>query len=110
MYTFNLSMVNSAQIQSTHYDTTTERWQVKFQTPAGKYTATAKQLVQATGVGSQKPNMPQVADRQLYQGISVHSAQYKNAQELKNKGVKVSHRPTSPNKTQHLTNTTQSAL
>lgn len=97
--TFNLNIMNSAQIQSTHYDTATERWQVRFQTPAGEYTATAKQLVLATGIGSQKPNIPQIADRQLYQGISVHSAEYRNARELKDKGVKVS------NKHTHLLNT-----
>lgn len=57
--------------------------------PAGQRTAVSKHLVLATGIGSQKPNMPQIADRGLYQGISVHSAQYQNAKQLVEKGVKV---------------------
>lgn len=59
-------------------------------TPAGALTAVSKQVVQATGVGSQEPNMPSIADRHLYQGISLHSAQYTNAKELWDKGAKVS--------------------
>lgn len=57
--------------------------------PGGQRTAVSKHLVLATGIGSQKPNMPQIADRDLYQGISVHSAQYQNAKQLVEKGAKV---------------------
>lgn len=87
--TFNLNIINSAKIQSTHYDPSTERWHISFQTPAGPRSAVSKHLVLATGIGSQKPNMPQIADRDLYQGISVHSAQYQNAKVLAENGAKV---------------------
>jgi cation diffusion facilitator CzcD-associated flavoprotein CzcO len=83
-------MINSAEIKSTQYNPLCERWEVKFQSPAGLHTAVSKQLVLATGIGSQKPNIPDIGVRNLYQGISVHSAQYKNGQELKEKGANVS--------------------
>ncbi|GAB1319243.1 Flavoprotein involved in K+ transport [Madurella fahalii] len=86
--TFNLNMINSAQIRSTTYDQSAKRWTVKFQTPSGQHTAVSKHLVQATGFGSQKIYIPPMADEGLYKGISIHSAHYKNATELKEKGVK----------------------
>lgn len=87
---FNLNVITSAKIKATQYDDSVKRWTVKFETPSGEYTAVSKQLVQATGVGSQKPNLPSIADRHLYKGISLHSAQYKNAKELRERGAKVS--------------------
>lgn len=82
-------MINSAKIQSTTFNQATRRWTIKFQTPGGQRTAVARHLVQATGFGSQKPYVPPMADEGLYKGISIHSAQYRNAAELKEKGVKV---------------------
>lgn len=97
--TFNLNMVTSAQIQSTQYDSLTMDWTIKFKTPAGQCTAVAKHLVLATGIGSQRLNLPRVADNHLYQEISLHSAWYKNAKELANKGARVSHSLIRVNKT-----------
>ncbi|KAM0331628.1 hypothetical protein ACHAQA_003307 [Verticillium albo-atrum] len=85
---FNLNVITSAKIRSTHFDPSSKQWQVTFDTPDGPRTVIAKHLVQATGFGSQKPYLPEVADRQLYKGISIHSVQYKNAQTLKDQGVK----------------------
>jgi cation diffusion facilitator CzcD-associated flavoprotein CzcO len=87
---FNLNMITSAQIHSTEYDPAAERWTVRFQTPTGQRTAFSKHVVMATGIGSQKMNIPLIADRHLYKGTSIHSAQFKNAEQLKVKGVKVS--------------------
>ncbi|XHG04052.1 hypothetical protein AWENTII_007333 [Aspergillus wentii] len=84
---FNLNVITSTQIQSTLYDSLAKRWIVKFQTPDGQCIAVSKHLVQATGFGSQKPNLPSIPDRHLYQGISVHSAQYQNARQLREKGA-----------------------
>ncbi|KAL4956762.1 hypothetical protein BDW69DRAFT_70873 [Aspergillus filifer] len=42
----------------------------------------------ATGIGSQKPYIPQIAEPRLYKGISLHSTGYKNATLLKEQGVK----------------------
>ncbi|KAL0261575.1 hypothetical protein SLS55_003005 [Diplodia seriata] len=85
---FNLNVITSTQIKSTLYDQSSQRWTITFQTPAGQRTAVSKHLVQATGIGSQKPYLPPIADRHLYKGISLHSAQYKSAAKLKEQGVK----------------------
>lgn len=88
---FNLNVITSAKIQSTLYDQAAKRWTIKFQTPAGERTAFSKHLVQATGIGSQKLYLPPMADSHLYKGISIHSAGYKNATQLREQGVKVSY-------------------
>lgn len=90
---FNLNIINSAKIRSTQYDQSAKRWIVKFQTPGGECTAVSKHLVQATGLGSQKPYLPPIAGENLYEGISVHSEQYQNAEKLKEQGAKVSRVP-----------------
>lgn len=89
MGAFDLDVVNSAKIQSTVYDPSSKRWKVALQTPAGLRSVVSKHLVLATGVGSQKPNLPQIKNEGLYKGVSIHSTGYKNAKELKEKGVKV---------------------
>ncbi|RDW70455.1 Monooxygenase [Aspergillus mulundensis] len=86
--TFNLNAIYSAQIQRTEYDESTKRWSITFNTPSGQRRAISKHLVLATGIGSQKPNMPKIADAHLYRGISIHSSAYKNATVLKQQGVK----------------------
>ncbi|TVY75931.1 putative indole-3-pyruvate monooxygenase [Lachnellula suecica] len=86
--TFNLNVMNSAKVLSTKYNRTDKLWTVKFHTPAGDSVAVAKQLVQATGIGSQKPFVPPMDDEKLYRGVSLHSTQYKSASELKAQGVK----------------------
>ncbi|KAF9641523.1 putative flavin-containing monooxygenase protein [Lasiodiplodia theobromae] len=86
--TFHLNIINSAKIVSAKYDQSTQQWTVKFETPAGLRTAVSKHLVQATGIGSQKPYVPPMADQDKYKGISIHSAQFKNGKELADKGAK----------------------
>ncbi|KAM0438630.1 hypothetical protein ACHAPT_001383 [Fusarium lateritium] len=85
---FDLNIITSAQIKSTIYDRSTQRWTVKFQTPAGLRTAIAKHLVQATGIASQKPYVPSIADENLYRGVNIHSTAYKSGKDLGEKGVK----------------------
>ncbi|KAF9870903.1 hypothetical protein CkaCkLH20_11575 [Colletotrichum karsti] len=84
----NLNFVSSAKIKSTVYDQSKDQWRIKFNTPDGEHTAIAKHLVQATGVSSQKPYTPEIPGRQIYKGVSVHSADYKNAVELRERGLK----------------------
>lgn len=93
--TLGLSGIYSAKVLSTQYDANEKRWTLKVQTPSGEISVTSKHLVQATGVGSQKPYLPPAAitGREVYKGISVHSSQFKSAQELKARGVKVSETP-----------------
>ncbi|RSL62706.1 hypothetical protein CEP53_004686 [Fusarium sp. AF-6] len=85
---FNLNVITSAQIKSTIYNQSTQRWTVKFQTPAGMRTAVSKHLVQATGIASQKPYIPSVANKGLYEGINIHSTAYRSAKNLGEQGVK----------------------
>ncbi|RSL91070.1 hypothetical protein CEP52_014371 [Fusarium oligoseptatum] len=85
---FNLNVITSAQIKSTIYNQSTQRWTVKFQTPAGMRTAVSKHLVQATGIASQKPYLPSVANERLYKGINIHSTAYRSAKNLGEQGVK----------------------
>ncbi|KNG89349.1 monooxygenase [Aspergillus nomiae NRRL 13137] len=86
--TFNLNIITSAQILSTRYDLSTKLWEVKVKAPAGQQTAHCKHLVLATGIASQEPYLPKVVDGHLYQGTSLHSAQYKNGKQLTETGAK----------------------
>lgn len=85
---FNLNTINSANIQSTIYDQEYRRWVVRFRTPDGDRKAICKQLVQATGIGSQKPYLPSIPGAHQYKGVSVHSAQYKSGKTLVDQGAK----------------------
>ncbi|KLP12058.1 hypothetical protein CEK26_009144 [Fusarium fujikuroi] len=85
---FNLNVITSTTIQSTVYDRSSEKWTIELQTPTGAITVTAKQLVQATGVSSQKPYVPTIASSEVYKGINIHSSDYKNARALFEQGVK----------------------
>ncbi|KAK1981195.1 hypothetical protein LZ30DRAFT_593199 [Colletotrichum cereale] len=81
--TFNLNIVNSAEIISTTYNQSTKLYTVTCLTPTGRRVATARHIVQATGIGSQKPRMPAMADTKLYKGVSIHSTAYRSAKDLK---------------------------
>lgn len=83
-------MINSIKILSTNFDGASKQWTVNISTPAGNHTVVSKHLVQATGIGSQKPFVPAIANIELFSGVSIHSTRYKNAKELAQQGVKVS--------------------
>ncbi|KAJ4312693.1 hypothetical protein N0V84_009799 [Fusarium piperis] len=85
---FHLNYITSAKIESTVYNQSTERWIIKFRTPNGRRVAVSKHLVQATGIRSQIPHLPSIADDGMYEGISVHSVGFRNGDELKKQGVK----------------------
>ncbi|PCD35992.1 hypothetical protein AU210_008547 [Fusarium oxysporum f. sp. radicis-cucumerinum] len=85
---FNLNVITSATVQSTVYHKSSAKWTIELQTPAGAVTVTAKQLVQATGVSSQKPYVPTIANAEIYKGINIHSSGYKNGRILVGQGVK----------------------
>ncbi|KAG9566874.1 hypothetical protein KCU71_g3187, partial [Aureobasidium melanogenum] len=86
--TFKLDIINSAEIiQTTQGED--GQWQIKFRTADRReVVATARHLVQATGIGSQKPYVPPMTEREAYKGTSLHSSEYKNAVELKAQGIK----------------------
>jgi cation diffusion facilitator CzcD-associated flavoprotein CzcO len=88
---FNLNVVSSARIQSSIYNTGKKKWTITFKIHGGNESKTivCQHLVQATGLGCGKPNIPPIEGENRYQGTSVHSAQYRSAQLLKDQGVKV---------------------
>ncbi|KAI1073739.1 FAD/NAD(P)-binding domain-containing protein [Whalleya microplaca] len=85
---FNLNIITSVNVQSTIYDQVAKQWVVKFNTPNGDKKAVCKQLVCATGISSSKPYVPSITDEHLYKGVSLHSAQFKNAKLLVEQGAK----------------------
>jgi cation diffusion facilitator CzcD-associated flavoprotein CzcO len=80
--------MTSAKLVSTIWDKQSRTWQATFETLSGLRTIKAKHFVQATGVGSQKPHLPQIADGG-YQGKSMHSQSFRNGKALASEGVKV---------------------
>ncbi|KAJ9315623.1 hypothetical protein DTO271D3_4196 [Paecilomyces variotii] len=85
---YNLNIITSAEIQSTQYNQLTKQWTVQLQTPSGKYTVICKHLVQATGIASQKPYIPELDNSNPYEGINIHSNEYQNASKLREQGAK----------------------
>ncbi|KAJ1334071.1 hypothetical protein MN608_04074 [Microdochium nivale] len=83
-----LDIVTSARITDTRYDAKRKEWTVVFTTPHGQRQAVAKHLVMATGVGSQKPRLPTIADREVYKGLSIHASEFRNGQQLRDQGIK----------------------
>ncbi|KLU88052.1 hypothetical protein MAPG_07039, partial [Magnaporthiopsis poae ATCC 64411] len=86
---FHLNILTSSRVQSSVFDTSTKKWTITIKTPAGRVTATARHVVQATGLGSQQPFVPKLADEGLYKGVAIHSTEYQNPEvSLKAKGVR----------------------
>ncbi|KAK7733905.1 hypothetical protein SLS53_008055 [Cytospora paraplurivora] len=87
---FNLNVLLSTTIQCSTYNSTEKKWTVKLRTAnrSGSKTVISKHFVQATGIGCGIPYLPPIEDENLYTGISLHSAQYRNAQLLAEQGVK----------------------
>lgn len=83
---FGLHVINSVEItQTTLADD--GRWRVNFSTPYSARTAIARHLVQATGIGSQIPYTPSITEQQTYNGVAIHSSQYKDLHVLKDQSV-----------------------
>ncbi|KAJ5935764.1 hypothetical protein N7466_005311 [Penicillium verhagenii] len=83
---FDLNLLSSSTIEASSFNDSTDTWRFKIRTPWGLKTVTSKHVVQATGVGCTKPYIPQLPGS--YDGVSIHSSQYKNPLELKKLGVK----------------------
>ena len=89
--TFNLNVLTSTRLISSSYNQATKKWTVKLQTPEGQKTVITGHFVQATGIGSAMPYIPELSGRQMYQGVSIHSAHYKSAHLLAEQGAEVGH-------------------
>lgn len=81
----------STVIESSVFNTTEKKWTMKIRRVDSTVTKTivCKHFVQATGLGSGKPYLPSIQDKHLYNGVSIHSTEYRNAQVLADRGVKV---------------------
>lgn len=82
--------MTSVKALSAAFDTRNETWTISFEVPAGTRKLTCKHLVQATGFTSQIPYVPSIPGRDSYQGVDLHSAEYKNPKQFQEKGLKVS--------------------
>ena len=87
--TFDLSVLLSTTIKSIKQDPTSKKWTLVLNTPFGERTVVVKHVVQATGVGSRLPYVPELKKDEEYKGVILHSSQYKNGEMLKKMGVKV---------------------
>lgn len=88
--TFNLNILHSSAMEGASFHKATKTWKIKLRTPSGPKTVKAKHLVQATGIGGAEPYVPELPGEKAYQGVNIHSAEYKNPKVLSDKGVKVS--------------------
>lgn len=88
--TFNLNVITSSHIQHTEYDMVSNRWTVLFKSMSVGRKVICKQLVLATGVGSQQPYVPRIEQSEQYQGLSFHSSSFTNAKGLKSLEISVS--------------------
>lgn len=87
--TFNLNILNSSTVEASSFDQPRGIWSVRIRTPYGVKTVVAKHLVQSTGIGCQKPYIPNIPGKESYRGISIHSEKYKNPKQLIDQGAKV---------------------
>jgi cation diffusion facilitator CzcD-associated flavoprotein CzcO len=90
---FHLNAILSASISLATYDTSKQRWTVRLSTSdgSGQKTIVCKHFVQATGLGSQVPYLPAIEGKERFQGLSIHSTEYRNAKVLQQQGAKVSY-------------------
>ncbi|KAI9028650.1 hypothetical protein DFJ74DRAFT_603593 [Hyaloraphidium curvatum] len=81
-----INLLLSSHLLSTCRDAASGRWIAELSTPQGRKTVSAGQLVQATGLGSSAPYLPEIPGKNTYRGVSVHSVAYKNAKQLVERG------------------------
>ncbi|KAI1661103.1 hypothetical protein F4813DRAFT_399170 [Daldinia decipiens] len=85
-----LNVIISTTISSSSFNTLEKKWTVKLKTIDGKpgKTITSKHFVQATGIGSQRPNLPTLENEHMFKGLNLHSVHFRNAQSLSEQGIK----------------------
>lgn len=83
----HLNLLNSSHLVGSSFDQARGIWTFRVHTPHGLKTIKSKHLAQCTGIGGTQPFIPDIPGE--YEGINIHSAEYKNPQVLAEKGVKV---------------------
>jgi len=83
--TFGINIMNSTKVVSASFDTTTHLWTILAQRDGETMTLSARHLIFATGTMGNSPITPEYADRQRYQGDTIHAVRWKNATPWKGK-------------------------
>lgn len=83
----NDDVLHSATVQSTSFDSIRKVWSVTVG-PSEK-TIACKHLVLCTGIASSAPYVPDIPGKELYQGISIHSNDFRSGKCIAAKGIKV---------------------
>ncbi|KUI59726.1 putative indole-3-pyruvate monooxygenase YUCCA11 [Cytospora mali] len=85
---FNLNILNSSTVEASSFSQSKCIWNARIRTPHGIKTVVARNLVQSTGIGSQKAFIPDIPGKESFKGINIHSAIYKNPEQLSLQGAK----------------------
>ena len=83
--TFGINVMNSTKVVSASFDTATKTWTVLAERDGSTLTFHARHLVLATGSMGTNPITPEYADRQKFQGDTIHALDWKNASPWKGK-------------------------
>jgi putative flavoprotein involved in K+ transport len=73
-----LNVWTSAELTSSHYDESSERWTLRVRTPDGERELHPREVILATGAAGE-PNVPDAPGRELFTGTSYHSSQHSSA-------------------------------
>lgn len=88
---FHLNVLGSSAVEGSSFSRASGAWTLRVRTPSGPKVVRASHVVQCTGIGGSKPNVPGLPGAGSYEGVNIHSAEYKNPRTLSDKGAKVSH-------------------
>ncbi|TDZ15099.1 putative indole-3-pyruvate monooxygenase YUCCA10 [Colletotrichum orbiculare MAFF 240422] len=81
-------ILHAAHVTSTKYDKEGGKWVATVAEENRERVITSRCVVLATGAGFSGANVPDIPGRELFKGISIHSTQFKNAEELVQTGAK----------------------
>lgn len=76
----NIQVWLSSALSQARWDEQSRTWNVKIQKQGNTATLKAKHLIMAIGGGLDKPNYPEYANRDSFQGTVMHSVEWKNAE------------------------------
>ncbi|KAL6362256.1 hypothetical protein LRP88_04334 [Fusarium phalaenopsidis] len=77
---YGINVWLSTTVGSGHWDETAKLYTLNITKQGQHVQITARHVVMATGAGSQSPVMPNISDRDHFQGILLHSSDYSSAQ------------------------------
>ncbi|KAF4629510.1 hypothetical protein G7Y89_g8635 [Cudoniella acicularis] len=84
---FRIHVLHRTTVKATAYDNESGSWALQLLCDKAEKTVSCKHLVLATGVGFQGPYMPELLGVGQYEGVNIHSTNYKSASLLAEQGV-----------------------